>query len=224
MNKLKQFIENTSIYKAIKRQRFPGSANYWEDRYSKAGNSGGGSYNRLAEFKAEILNSFVKDNNIKSVIEFGCGDGNQLALAHYPPYIGFDVSKTAIKLCMSKFKTDPTKSFFLYDSLAFCDNNNLFKADLSLSLDVIYHLVEDDIFEAYMTHLFNSSKRFVIIYSSNFQKGQTYHEKDRDFTTWVDKNKNDWRLLKKIDNKYKAPKGVSDPENKSKADFYIYEK
>jgi len=215
MNKLKQLLKKTFIYKALKRQQFPGSANYWEDRYSKSGNSGGGSYNRLAEFKAEILNAFVKDNSVKNVIEFGCGDGNQLSLAQYPSYIGFDVSKTVIKLCMAKFKTDNSKSFFLYDSLAFCDNNTIFTADLSLSLDVIYHLVEDEIFEAYMNHLFNSSKLFVIIYSSNFQTGQTYHEKDRDFTAWIEKNKNEWRLLKKIDNKYRV---------ESKADFYIYGK
>lgn len=40
-------------------------------------------------------------------------------------------------------------------------------ADLSLSLDVIYHLVEDEVFETYINTLFKSARRYVIIYSSN---------------------------------------------------------
>ena len=58
--------------------KFPGSRDYWEQRYSSGSNSGDGSRGKLAEFKAEIINSLVKDKKIESVIEFGCGDGNQL--------------------------------------------------------------------------------------------------------------------------------------------------
>jgi cyclopropane fatty-acyl-phospholipid synthase-like methyltransferase len=82
---------------------FPGSKRYWDNRYSQGDNSGAGSYGRLAEFKAEILNKFVAENNIRSVIEFGCGDGNQLMLANYPYYIGVDVSPKAIEICRKLF-------------------------------------------------------------------------------------------------------------------------
>ena len=34
--------------------RFAGSVEYWEDRYRRGKTSGAGSYNRLAEHKAEI--------------------------------------------------------------------------------------------------------------------------------------------------------------------------
>ena len=34
-------------------------------------------------------------------------------------------------------------------------------------MDVIYHLVEDEIFESHMAALFNHATRFVLIYSSN---------------------------------------------------------
>src|ERR1700692_4583832 len=91
------------------------SARYWEGRYSQGGNSGEGSYGRLAEFKASVLNTFIREHKIQSVIEFGCGDGNQLTLASYPQYIGLDVSRTVIMKCITKFKSDNTKSFFLYD-------------------------------------------------------------------------------------------------------------
>jgi hypothetical protein len=203
-------------------RKFPGSQQYWETLYAEGGNSGEGSYSNLAAFKAEILNAFVADNNIASVMEFGCGDGNQLSLAKYPRYTGLDVSPTVIKKCIAKFKSDDNKSFFVYDSLAFQDNQGIYNAELCLSLDVLYHLIEDDIFNNYMNHLFAAAGKYVIIYSSNFQKAQKQHEIDRVFTDWVEANQSGWQLVKKIDNPYKAdPK---DPVHTSKADFYIYEK
>jgi hypothetical protein len=43
-----------------------------------------GSYGKFAAFKAEVLNAFVQEMRVDTVIEFGCGDGNQLTLARYP--------------------------------------------------------------------------------------------------------------------------------------------
>ncbi len=74
------------------------------------------------------------------MIEYGCGDGNQLILADYPQYIGFDVSPDAVALCKKIFSADLTKAFHLMDEY------NHQTADLTLSLDVIYHLVEDECF------------------------------------------------------------------------------
>jgi hypothetical protein len=121
---------------ASSRQAFPGSAAYWERRYKARGNSGIGSYGKFAQFKAEVVNAFVADRGIRSVIEFGCGDGNQLRLAGYPQYLGFDVSQTAMGLCKATFQSDPTKSFKLMREYA----NE--KADLTVSLDVIYHFID----------------------------------------------------------------------------------
>ncbi|CAN0376004.1 unnamed protein product, partial [Ectocarpus sp. 4 AP-2014] len=177
-----------------------GSKNYWEKRYTNKGTSGAGSYNRLATFKADVLNAFVKENNIKSVVEFGCGDGNQLSLATYPDYIGVDVSKTAVQLCKNLFKEDASKRFFEYNTDTYKNAN--IKADLSLSLDVIYHLIEDPVFEAHMTDLFSAATKYVIIYSSNYDKKQTYHERDRTFTDWVTKHCPTWSLLEVIKNPY----------------------
>ncbi len=201
---------------------FPGSDQYWEQRYAEGGNSGAGSYNRLALFKAKVINDFVKEKGLQSVIELGCGDGHQLALAQYPPYIGLDVSPSILQHCIQKFQEDTTKSFYLYHSLSFQDHHQLFKSDLALSLDVIYHLIEDPIFEAYMQHLFQVAKQYVIIYSSNVDGAISYHERDRKFTNWIEKNLPNWTLLQHIPNPYPY-----DPENgdlTSKADFYIFQK
>src|SRR5690349_8952416 len=82
---------------------FETSDEYWERRYAQGGNSGPGSYNRLAKFKAEVLNKLVKDNDLESVIEFGCGDGAQLELAQYPHYIGVDVSRSVLSKVRKRF-------------------------------------------------------------------------------------------------------------------------
>jgi hypothetical protein len=144
-------------------RNFPGSAAYWENRYSAGGTSGAGSYGKLAEFKASVLNRFVAEKQITSVIEFGCGDGNQLLYAMYPRYIGLDVARKAIRLCREKFQNDVTKSFFLYDPECFVDRAGVLHADLALSLDVLFHLVEDEVFTRYMELLFQAGQRFVII-------------------------------------------------------------
>jgi hypothetical protein len=208
--------------KRISFSGFPGSKAYWEERYASGRDSGSGSYNRLARFKADVLNQFVKDNNIRKVIEFGSGDGNQLLLAKYPAYIGLDVSPTIIKVCIKKFKDDPSRSFFLYDSLCFADNHSVFKADLTLSLDVVFHLTEDEVFHEYMKALFGCSTRYVIVYSSNTDKPQRIHERDRAFTNWVEQNAPEWKLIKMINNPY--PFDPKDPDNTSKADFYFFER
>ena len=196
---------------------FQNSGDYWINRYNDGGNSGGGSYGILAEFKARVLNNFIKKENIKTVIEFGCGDGNQLTLAEYPNYIGFDVSPTAISLCESLFNNDSSKSFMLINK--YKDQN----ADVTLSLDVIFHLVEDQVFNEYMERLFSASNKYVIIFSSNSDtvEAPNPHVRHRKFTNWVAANQSDWKLLQHIpnENPYTGNNKMS-----SFADFYIFAK
>lgn len=211
------------IYKKLfKKKRnpepFPGSESYWEKRYASGGNSGPGSYELLAEFKANILNRFVADNKVRTVIEFGCGDGNQLSLSEFPNYIGFDVSSTAVSHCQKLFKSDPDKSFKLMS--AYRGET----ADLTLSLDVIFHLIEDHVFEHYMQTLFAASNRYVIIYSSNSDDNRGHegtHVKHRKFTRWIQKNQLRWRLKQYFPNRYPYR---GDYRKGSFSDFFIYEK
>lgn len=196
------------------------SGQYWEDRYRLGGTSGSGSYGKLAEFKAKVLNDFVKEEHISSIVEFGCGDGAQLSLAEYPRYIGFDVSPTAVEMCRDKFSTIEKYRFF---TTATPEYQEFKPVDLALSLDVIYHLIEDDVFNAYMKKLFSSSTRFVIIYSYDLHKEyDSKHELGRNFTSWILENIPQWKLLRKISNPYQYD--ASNPNETSQADFYVYEK
>ena len=197
------------------------SKDYWEQRYREGRTSGAGSYNRLAEFKAVVINDFVKENGVRSVVELGCGDGNQLQYMDYDEYLGLDVSRTAIELCKKKYSDDPSKNFSVIDDGLRLDK----KYELALSLDVIFHLVEDAVFEEYMGNLFSSSNKYVCIYSSNSDKQLKYfnlvkHVRHREFTKYADERFKDFELVSHIENRY--PYKVLNQKNTSFADFYFY--
>jgi hypothetical protein len=213
----------TRIIKERDRQRkFPGqttSADFWENNYKFGGISGSGSTGRLAAFKAEVINNFVAQHDIRSVIEFGCGDSSQLALMHYPRYIGVDVSQTAVAMCRSAFSADTTKTFQLVPPTGAVD---LPDAELGISLDVVYHLLEDEIFHCYMERLFAHASRFVIIYSSNNTNEGVWPEvHHRVFTDWTAKNLSGWDLVERIPNRY--PRTGHPPRgDNSWSDFYVF--
>lgn len=196
---------------------FQGSEKFWIQRYKDGRNSGPGSYNQLAVFKATVINKFVEENVIQTVIDYGCGDGNQLRLAKYPSYIGLDVSPDALALCKKIFSKDESKTFKLMNEYSGET------AQLTISLDVIFHLVEDNIFHEYMKRLFNSSTNFVIIYAPNFDHHDVNQPqiKQRSFSKWIDSNLPQWKLIEHIPNKYPYH---NDPYNESLSDFYIYQK
>jgi len=140
---------------------FRGSRQYWEMRYKLGGHSGEGSRGVNAQYKAGVLNEFLRTHAPSSVIEFGCGDGYQLSLLDLPPYVGVDVSPTIVERCRAMYAGDPTKRFLLLDD--YRDES----ADLSMSIDVIFHLVEDSVYDAYLDRLFAAGRRFVIVYSTS---------------------------------------------------------
>lgn len=188
---------------------------YWQERYAKGFSTGSGSFGELAEFKASVLNAFVRKHNISSVIEFGCGDGNQLSLAEYPNYFGLDVSSDAIERCRERFKNDSSKRFCLLSDY------KGEQAELVLSLEVIFHLVEDDLYEEHMNLLFNAASHFVIIYSSDradnhgFEDTRVQHRK---FTKWIYDHQPDWSLIGHVPNRFPYIKRKVG----SFSDFFIY--
>jgi SAM-dependent methyltransferase len=206
-----------AAYRLLSR-RFPGSQDYWVNRYEKGGNSGPGSYSELAKFKAQVLNAFVKEHAIGSVVEFGCGDGNQLELAAYPRYRGFDVSPVAVQRCRARFAREASKSFALLSEYAGET------ADLAMSLDVIYHLVEDSVFEAHLRTLFGAATRFVAVYSTNRDEPDDAgmpHVRHRRFSDFVAREFGNFRLI----GTEKQPKSYSgDIVSSSLAEFFLFQK
>ena len=151
------------------------------------------------------------------MIEFGCGDGNQLTLAQYPAYVGYDVQPSApVDICRRKFAGDATKSFELVDAY---DRR---KADLALSLDVIFHLVEE---KCSMRICGGCSKP--VAGSSAFtppievrpQLSASPHVRHRRFTDWIDSHAREWVLERHVPNRYPD---TGDNRVSSFADFYFY--
>jgi 2-polyprenyl-3-methyl-5-hydroxy-6-metoxy-1,4-benzoquinol methylase len=196
------------------------SKEYWNTRYIRGQNSGAGSYNHLAQFKGDIINNFVEKNKIKSLIDFGVGDGNQLKLLNTKnlTYTGIDVSEFIISKCKKDFKDDKTKNFFHADKI-----DSGLKAELVLSCDVIYHLIEENVYKKYMDNLFSMSKKYVIIYAKDEDINHTVHVKFRKFSNYIETNLPEWRLIEHIPNKYPQLIIGHNNNNTSPSDFYIYE-
>jgi hypothetical protein len=227
IDKLRLSVFGAALVKIVRRtvrsvmpleraHEFEGSEAYWENRYRSGGTSGPGSYGELSRFKAEILNAFVASEGVQSVMEFGCGDGHQLSLARYPCYLGLDVSAIAIERCERLFSDDPSKNFKTVDKYAGET------AEAVLSLDVIYHLVEDHLFDRYMATLFEGARKWVVIYSSNFEgigEQHAEHVRHRRFTDWIAANRRDWYCVKVIRNEFPF---TGDVKTSSHADFHLF--
>jgi hypothetical protein len=190
------------------------SSEYWDSRYRAGGTAGMGSVGRLARFKAAMINRFIADNAITSVIDLGCGDASQLALLECPAdYVGVDVSPAALACCAARF---PGRRFIQPEKL-----RTISPADLTMALDVIYHLIEDSVFAATLSTLFAWATRFVVIYASNLDAASpSHHVRHRRFTDIIAAKEPDWRLLAHLPNPY--PYDAARPDETSFADFFIY--
>ena len=213
MNRIALYFR--ALYFVLKNHSFPGSLEYWEARYRFGGSSGCGSYGALSLFKANVINDFIQKENISSILDFGCGDGHQLSKIKCEHIIGIDYSKSALDIAMRREYTHSTTQIFDRDI-------SNYRSELSISLDVLYHLIRKSEFEEYLHALFNSATKYVIIYSSNFWFPQIYHQKGRKFTTWVEKNQPLWSLIRVIKNPRKFRQARA--KETSISDFYLYKK
>ena len=196
-------------------RKFTGKINYkdyWDKRYKMEGNSGAGSYGLLAEFKAKVINRFIENNKIKTAVEFGCGDGNNLKMIHYPTYLGLDVATSSIEICKDMFKDDKTKSFIQYTPKTFY-NNGFFTAELVLCLDVLYHIIPEDDFYKTLDDIFSTSSKYVILYTNTdpveYRRGG--HQLFRDTKAVLAKYPQ-WEIVEIVEQEYK---------DLSPSDFYI---
>ena len=132
------------------------SVAYWEARYASGRDSGSGSRGAEAAYKAGLVNAIVEQMHLSSLLDLGCGDGQQAALLRVPGYVGYDPSPTAIAQCRSRlpdlrFTTEMPAEVF----------------DATLSMDVIYHLTDDEAYQAYLAALFGHARRAVLVYGLN---------------------------------------------------------
>ena len=193
------------------------AATYWEKRYAGGGNSGAGSYGDENKFKFSYIKSIIEKYGVSSVNDFGCGDGEQIQnlrtpyVDHEVTYRGMDVSPTALNKCKARYENVSSFSFY-------SDPSEMEAADLSLSLDVIYHIVDEDVYHTYLDTLFSKSNKYVLIYAMDHDAARkSSHMYSRAFVDYVVEK----YTCKLIDtHPYPAKKDKED----QRVTFYLFEK
>jgi hypothetical protein len=194
------------------------SAEYWARRYEAGGTSGAGSAGALAAYKAEHVNGLVARLGIGSVIEFGSGDGNQAALFDFPGYTGVDVVPGVVEAARRRFADRPSWRFLTADDYAAAPVT----AELAMSLDVIYHLVEDAVFEAYMRTLAAAAGRYLLVYASDHDaETPSRHVRHRAYSRWLAAEAAALEPVETWANPHAWTEGA-DPEATSFAFFRLY--
>ena len=186
-------------------------AGYWDRRYREGRTSGAGSEGSEGQYKADYVSDFIHNHDIKSVIDWGCGDGQVLDLIRMEDatYIGVDVSPTIVDRMRKKYPYNGYQ--FMTSDYA---RGGSYLADLTLSMDVLFHLPDDHDYFSYLGHLFDSAQRFVLIYSTNYAGGRTArHVFRREFTPDIARYFPEWAL-----------KTVETPLREGLASFFVYEK
>lgn len=133
---------------------------YWQKRYTSGKTSGAGSYGAHAEYKSSVVNEIVERHGISRVLEFGCGDGNQLTYYRIPEYVGLDVTTAAVEMCQEKFAGDPTKSFHVYTPGEVVGQGRF---DMTMTIEVLMHITRDDDYFETLQAIFDNSSRWVLI-------------------------------------------------------------
>lgn len=127
-----------------------------------------------------------------------------------------DVSSRAIEICKNHYHDDGSKQFAEIDPLQELSLDK--KYDCALSIDVLYHLVEQDVYEMHLRNVFASAEKYVIIYAWDTEEqgdmNISVHLKPRKFTHYISEKFKNWDLIGKVKQIY----------DDSSSDFFFYEK
>lgn len=110
------------------------------DKNVWGGSGGGSSPENTVEYR-KLLQKFLKDYNIKSVLDYGCGDWSFSHLIDWSgiSYIGYDCVESVIKKNQSKHGSYSVRFTTTPPPL------NVQFADLLIMKDVLQHWSNDDI-------------------------------------------------------------------------------
>ncbi len=159
-------------------------------------------------FRTRVHQWLGRALNIESVVDWGVGDGTVLdGITRGVRYLGLDVSETAVDRLRRRYASLPLWDF---EQVTEDYSGPYDLHELSLSMDVLFHLIDDQHYWAYLNNLFGHASRYVIIYSTNYGPARTArHVLRRRFTPDVAASFPEWELLKSADDP-----GV--------AGFYVY--
>jgi SAM-dependent methyltransferase len=141
------------------------SAAFWDRRYASGRTSGPGSEGDAARFKAETINRLIAEYNIGSVVDWGCGDGTVLSMiTDDVDYVGVDISRVALRRLAQ---------WSAHRRFVHLDDAAALTADLALSLDVIFHQVDNGNYHRHLEQIFGSARRLVLVHATDHDGGRT---------------------------------------------------
>lgn len=126
------------------------------------GGSGGGSSPEVTVQYRELLQNFLKEKGIESVVDFGCGDWQFSKLIDWSGvlYFGFD--------CVESVIQRNAKEYGSPDIIFHCSNEDtaIIPADLLILKDVLQHWTNKDV-EAFLKRESGKFKYILITNNSN---------------------------------------------------------
>ena len=146
------------------------------------GSSGGGSHiNYNKDTYVPFLKKFIVDNNIKNIVDLGCGDFRCGKLIYDDLdilYTGYDAYKKVIDYNFKQYSL-PKFSFIHLD---FCNNKeSIIDGDLCILKDVIQHWSLNNIYE-FLDYLVENKKfKFILICNCCYQKTNNTNIQNGDF-------------------------------------------
>jgi len=131
---------------------------YWEGNYKKGGTSGPGSIGQVRRWKWESIGKYA--GQITDVIDVGCGDLSFWE-GKTPPsrYIGIDISQTIIDRNRNRW---PNSTFICSSA----DRTlKLEQARTVFCLDVLFHIMDDEIYKSILVNLTLYSSEWIFAYT-----------------------------------------------------------
>jgi trans-aconitate methyltransferase len=169
-----------------------GVLRYWRNRHRRERGSwesvGRGSVGRLARYKATLVDGLVQELGATRIIDLGCGDGRQADRFHVPEYVGLEVSDHAVAEARKRLSRHPNRTAHAWKPGDPIEHRGC----IALSMDVVFHLVDDDLFVAYMDALFSVGVDAVAIYSTDHEGPVQGHVRHRNVSEWVAEHKPEW--------------------------------
>ena len=145
----------------------------WADNKNKNYNGGSGKGSELdynSETYIPFLKKFIKDNNIKSVVDLGCGDfvcGNFIYDDIDISYTGYDVYKGVISHNLNQFL--PPKYNFIHLDF-YSKKEEIVSGELCIIKDVMQHWQLEKIY-CFLDFLTTSNKfKFILVCNCSEQK------------------------------------------------------
>lgn len=130
---------------------------YWEERYRRGGFSGAGSRGEEAAQKVQLVNDVVEANGVQSLLDLGCGDGHVAAGISVARYTGYDPAPSALALAREQRPDGHFMRTLPAGPMRF---------DMTLSMDVLFHLVDERTYAEYLEALFGYSD-LVLVYGTD---------------------------------------------------------